>query len=497
MGIHVHAELVDADDAALIAKERPLHGHFLVLCLYLYRDEICKVLRFLVLRLRDLDVALLGKARRIDVIYLALHDGVQHALDDSRREKPCVDLGDFPVVGDFHALDGAFCEGADRSSDALRQIEIGPDDLHDLRGNRRHIDRRGHRLALECRKDALRHVHGNPDLRLHRRCAEMRREDDAGNAQQRMIRRNRLTGEHVDCRACHDAILHRLGQIRLVDDASAGTVHKAHALLHLLHLFHGDHALGLRSQRHMHRDEVCLRNHIIQGTHLDTKGLRTLLIDIGIIGDDIHVKGQGPLCNAASDTPHSDNAESLSAKFHAHIFLAVPFALLQGLVGNGDMAGHGEHHGHGMLRGCDGVAAGGVDDDDASCGCRRNVDVVHADAGPADDLEFLRTLDDIRRDLGSRADHQRIKLRNDGKKLLMGNLLLHYHFELLLQKLDTLCRNTICCQNLHNDSPPQTNLQFTSSPMRPPQTHGTRDGDGWDGISVPDGTGRPRTRDDP
>ena len=64
----------------------------------------------------------------------------------------------------------------------------------------------------------------------------------------------------------------------------------------------------------------------------------------------------------------------------------LPLAGLGGGVGGGDLAGQGEHHGDGVLGGGDRVAERRVHHHDARGGGGRDVDVVDADAGAADDL---------------------------------------------------------------------------------------------------------------
>ncbi len=62
-----------------------------------------------------------------------------------------------------------------------------------------------------------------------------------------------------------------------------------------------------------------------------------------------------------------------------------------------DVARQRQHQADRVLRGGDGVALGGVDDDDAALGRRLDVDVVDADAGAADDQQLGRGLEDRRR----------------------------------------------------------------------------------------------------
>ena len=277
----------------------------------------------------------------------------------------------------------------------------------------------------------------------------MRRQYNARHTDERMVRTDRLAGEYVDGGTSHNPLLHGFSQIFFDDNAATGTVYQAYALFHLLHLFHANHALGVRRQRHMHSDEVRLGDNIFKRAHGHAQILGTVFVDIGVISDDIHIKSHGPFRYAGTDTTHADNAQRLIPQFHAHILLAIPLALLHGFIGNGDIAGHGQHHGHGMFRSGDGIAAGRVDDDNPLGRSSRNVNIIHANTSTADYLELLCPVNDFSRHLRGRTHHQCIILRNNFQQFLGGNLVPHIYFKLLLQKLNALGRNAISSQNLH------------------------------------------------
>ena len=88
----------------------------------------------------------------------------------------------------------------------------------------------------------------------------------------------------------------------------------------------------------------------------------------------------------------ADDAEGLVVELDPHELLAVPHAFLEGIVGEGDFAGCGQHDAHGKLGRGKGIARGGVHDDNALLARRFDVDVVEADACPADHLELARAL---------------------------------------------------------------------------------------------------------
>ena len=68
----------------------------------------------------------------------------------------------------------------------------------------------------------------------------------------------------------------------------------------------------------------------------------------------------------------------------------VPLEALERVVGHRDLAHQSEQHAHGVLGGRDHVAVGRVDHDHALARAGVDVDVVHADAGPAEDPQAAR-----------------------------------------------------------------------------------------------------------
>ena len=167
------------------------------------------------------------------------------------------------------------------------------------------------------------------------------------------------------------------------------------------------------------------------------EGFCPLLVDVRVIGDHIHVEGEGALRDAAADAPHADNAERLAAQLDADVCLAVPLPRVHGRVRRRDVARHGEHHRDRMLRRGDRIAARRVDDDDAALRRRLYVNVVHTDAGAPNDLQFSRTFQDIRRDLRRRAHHQRVIVSDHIQQFLMRDLIAHIDL-IVRQEADAL-----------------------------------------------------------
>ena len=448
MRVDVDAEAVDADDASLLAEERALHLRGAARRRYAHGDERRVVRRLLLANLRYLDAARLCHTRRVDVVDLTLEDGIEHPLENGGREEARIDLGDLAVVDDLDLRDGALGEGARRTAELLGERDVGADHAHDFLGDRCHVDRREHRLTAQGGTDALRHVHRYADLRLHRGRTEMRCEDDAGHIAQGAVLREWLALKDVDRRPRDDPLAHGLSEIVLVDDAAARAVYEANALLHPPHLCHGDHAARLLRERHVHRDEVRLRDDVVERPDGHAECLCPLLVDVWVIGDHIHVEGEGALRDAAADTPHADDAERLAAQLNADVCLAVPLPRVHGRVCRRDVARHGEHHRDRVLRRGDRISARRVDDDDAALRCCLYVNVVHTDAGAPNDLQFPRTFQDIRRYLRRRAHHQRVIVSDHVQQFLMRDLITHIDL-IVRQEADTLRRNPVRSQNLH------------------------------------------------
>src|SRR5215472_12538923 len=69
-----------------------------------------------------------------------------------------------------------------------------------------------------------------------------------------------------------------------------------------------------------------------------------------------------------------------------------------------------------MFGGGDRIAERGVHHNDAARGCRRNVDIVDADAGAADHFEPLGVVEELARYLGCGADREPIETIDGGGK---------------------------------------------------------------------------------
>ena len=112
--------------------------------------------------------------------------------------------------------------------------------------------------------------------------------------------------------------------------------------------------------------------------------------DEGVVGDDAHAEGAGADRDELADAAEAEHAERLALDLGAAELAALPLAGREAGVRLRDVAGEREHQRDRVLGGGDRVGLRRVGDDDALLGGGRDVDVVHADAGAADDLAGCR-----------------------------------------------------------------------------------------------------------
>ena len=175
----------------------------------------------------------------------------------------------------------------------------------------------------------------------------------------------------------------------------------------------------------MHGDKVRCRKDVVERSDGHAECLCPLLVDVRIVRNDIHIKGECALCDAAADAPHADDAECLAAQLHADVCLAVPLSCVHGRIRRRNLACEREHHRHRMLRRGNRVAARRVDDNDAALRRRLHVNVVYTDACASDNLKFIGARQYIRRHLRGRTHHERIIIADDLHELLVRDLVTH------------------------------------------------------------------------
>jgi hypothetical protein len=204
----------------------------------------------------------------------------------------------------------------------------------------------------------------------------------------------RLHLVHVDGGARDLSALQGVDQSFGLVDAAARRVDQAHSVLHLRELLGAEHADRLFGLGQVHRDEVGLRQQLVdRGEQLDAQRRGAVLGDVGVVADEAHLERAGTLGDERSDAPEPDDRERLLVELGAGELAALPLARLQGSVGLRDHARLGHEQSPGVFGGRHHVGGRRVAYDDAALGGSRHVHVVDADARTADDLELARRLD--------------------------------------------------------------------------------------------------------
>ncbi len=219
--------------------------------------------------------------------------------------------------------------------------------------------------------------------------------------------------EDVQGRTGDPFLLQRLIQRLLIDQFATGDVHDHGIGLHLCDEVSADEVMGGGGQRGMDRYYIGLFHQLLEGHRAHAQLHRRLRRYVWIVADELHLKALRALGHLTADPAQADDAQGLAVQLDPRELGALPLAPLQGRVGPYDVTSQGQHHGHSVLGGGDDVRCRRVHYEYASAGGRLDVDVVHAHACPAYDLEVLACLHHVRGDLGARADDQCVVVTND------------------------------------------------------------------------------------
>ena len=161
-----------------------------------------------------------------------------------------------PMMVDFGELAG---EGAE----VLGEPDEGSQPHRLLGRDRRHVEGVGDRAVDQIVRHLLGDLERDVLLRLGGGGAEMRRADDVREAEER-ARLGRLGDEDVDAGAGDLAGLDRRGERLLVDQAAAGAIDDADAVLHLGDRRRVDDVLRLLGERRVQRDEIGAAEELVE-----------------------------------------------------------------------------------------------------------------------------------------------------------------------------------------------------------------------------------------
>ncbi|MPM62943.1 hypothetical protein SDC9_109821 [bioreactor metagenome] len=170
-------------------------------------------------------------------------------------------------------------------------------------------------------------------------------------------------------------------------------------------------------------------------------------------GEHVHAQRLSLVADQAADTAVAHHADGLSLKLKTlGIGLLLPFLLPHGVARNGEVPGAGEQQRNGQLGHGVGGGPGRVLHLNARLFRVFHGDVVHADAGPDDELQTaaLGGIDLRLLDFGGAADDHNIKIPQSRTQLVGLIKLLDDLKAVQPQLLHCAGIHTVCNQNSHN-----------------------------------------------
>ena len=414
----VHADALDVDDARAAVGEHSAGDRTgLVFRHHRHGDQAVVIAGDFAGGFLDDDAALLGDDRRGDEIDVAEHRP-QQTGQRRRGQRLDLHLGDLPLIGDRDFAEARFGELAGERAELLGQRDEGFQLRRFFGGDRREVDRVGNGAGQEIVRHLLGDLQRDILLRFRGRCAEMRRADDVGMAEQDVLGR-RLLDEDVESGAGDVLGIQRIDQRLLVDQTAARTIDDAHALLGLGQSRRVDDVLGLVGQRRVQRDEVGALEEIVELDLLDADIPGALRRQERIERDHLHAQAERAIGDDRTDIAAADDAERLGGDLDAHEAVLLPLAGLRRSIGRRNFTRQRQHQGDRVFGGGDRIAERRVHHDDALGRRRRDFDIVDADAGAADHLEPCRFFENLGGRLGRRANGEAVVIADDLRKLVL------------------------------------------------------------------------------
>lgn len=264
-------------------------------------------------------------------------------------------------------------------------------------------------FALQRVNDSFRNFHAHIFLRLNCGRAQVGRAHDVGAAGERVVGGRGFLFKHVERGAGHDARVERAHERGVVDDAAAGDVDDAGALFHLGK--HGvvEQAFGFGGHRHVQRKEVGRRQGFVKRHQAHAQGGGFGFGRVGVVRDDVEPEALAAAADFGADFTETDDGERFAHHRHAHKLGPLPFARFHGGVGLGHVAGEGRDEGDAVLGRRDRVGGRRIHNEAPRRRRGRQIDVVHAHAGPAHDFEAAAGRGKhVGRDLGRGANDERV-----------------------------------------------------------------------------------------
>ena len=252
----------------------------------------------------------------------------------------------------------------------------------------------------------------------------MRRRDEIIQFQQRRFRIG-FSLEDIERGAGNLAAFQALVQIVFVDDAAARAIQNAHAVSHPGNGVLVDQVASVFGKRHVNGDEVGLPEDLLKIDQFETAREMRIRIDVRIVSNDVHAHGLALARDFTADAAEANDAQGLSCQLHTLELRFFPLPVLQRLIRLRNVAREGEQHRDRVF--CSGCrrSARRVHDKDATFGGGIEIDIVHTDAGAADDPEAFCFLDEFPIHSCAAANDDALRIGDDVQQFLADYLLVN------------------------------------------------------------------------
>ena len=246
-------------------------------------------------------------------------------------------------------------------------------------------------LAAQAGEAVLDRHHRHPLARRVAGAADVRQQHDVRRAEQRIARRQRLDLHHVEPSAGDPALLERMDERALVDDAAARRVDEDRRALHRSQLLRADDVARLGRQRHVKAHEIGRSQQIVERNALGRRMRLGHCRPAGV--EHAHAEARRTPRDGLPDLAEPDDAErravDVAPEQQARVPRA-PAALPHQPLRLDDAAGAREHQREGEIGGRLGQHARRVADGDAALARRCNINIVVAHGEVADHAKSRR-----------------------------------------------------------------------------------------------------------
>ncbi len=264
-------ELVHAHDSRRGPAEQRARDQALALVsLRAHGNQVRIVAQHFSLALANANLAIGHQDRRIDVVDIFVQEAFEEPFYDGGPYGAHVEF--FYVAED---LDHEFFHGAGRilrleTAEVLGQFQIWLEFLENLGIDRGKVDGGRHGLAIERAHDLVGHLACHVDLRLFRRSAKVRGNDNRIDLEQRTVKR-RLGFENIQRRPRYLSSRQSLMQGGLVHNSAARAVYDPRLGLHHRELVRGDKIPCLVAEWHVNGYEIRVLHNRVKIDRLDVQ----------------------------------------------------------------------------------------------------------------------------------------------------------------------------------------------------------------------------------